>query len=29
LFEQNNIQKWDILKIKSYYEGQDDRYIMY
>lgn len=29
LFEQHNIQKWDILKIKSYYEGQDDRYILY
>ncbi len=29
LFEQHNIQKWDVLKIKSYYQGQDDRYIMY
>ena len=29
LFEQHNIQKWDVLKIKSYYEGQDDRYILY
>lgn len=29
LFEENNIQKWDVLKIKSFYQGQDDRYIMY
>ena len=29
LFEQHNIQKWDVLKIKSYYAGCDDRYIMY
>lgn len=29
LFEQHRIQKWDVLKIKSYYAGQDDRYILY
>lgn len=29
LFEQHGIQKGDVLKIKSHYEGQDDRYIMY
>jgi hypothetical protein len=28
-FEQSWIRKWDILKIKSYYEWEDDRYILY
>ena len=28
-FEESNIKKWDILKIKSYYEWEDDRYILY
>jgi hypothetical protein len=28
-FEQSNIRKWDILKIKSYYEWEDDKYILY
>lgn len=28
-FEQSGIRKWDILKIKSYYEWEDDRYILY
>ncbi|HCB51044.1 TPA: hypothetical protein DEP21_00380 [Patescibacteria group bacterium] len=29
IFDQNGIHKGDVLKIKSYYEGKDDRYIMY
>lgn len=28
-FENNWIRKWDVLKIKSYYSGEDDRYILY
>jgi hypothetical protein len=28
-FEQSGIRKWDILKIKSYYEWEEDRYILY
>jgi hypothetical protein len=28
-FENNGIKKWDVLKIRSYYEAEDDRYIMY
>ncbi len=28
-FENNWIRKWDVLKIKSYYEWYDDRYILY
>jgi len=29
LLEENWARKWDVLKIKSYYSGQDDKYIMY
>lgn len=29
LFDDLWIQKWDVLKIKSYYEWYDDRYILY
>ncbi len=29
LLEENWARKWDVLKIKSYYFGQDDKYIMY
>jgi len=28
-FERNGIRKWDVLKIISYYEGQENRYILY
>lgn len=28
-FEKNWIRKWDVLKIKSYYESENDKYIMY
>lgn len=28
-FEESGIRKWDVLKIKSYYEWEDDRYILY
>ncbi|MDR2541178.1 MAG: DUF1967 domain-containing protein [Candidatus Peribacteria bacterium] len=29
LFEQAGIRKGDVLKIKSYYTGHDDKYIVY
>jgi hypothetical protein len=29
LLEEFWARKWDVLKIKSYYVGQDDKYIMY
>ena len=29
LLEEFWARKWDVLKIKSYYYGQDDKYIMY
>lgn len=29
LFDQAWIKKWDILKIVSYYEGKEDRYLLY
>jgi GTPase Era involved in 16S rRNA processing len=29
ILEENGVRKGDILKIKSYYQGYDDRYIMY
>ena len=28
-FERNGIRKWDVLKIISHYEGQENRYILY
>ncbi len=28
-FEKEWIRKWDVLKIKSYYAGKDDKYILY
>jgi len=28
-FDRKGIKKWDVLKIKSYYESEDDRFIMY
>lgn len=28
-FDVNGIKKWDVLKIKSYYESEDDKYILY
>lgn len=29
IFETHGIRKGDVLKIKSYYENKDDRYILY
>ena len=29
LLEESGARKWDVLKIRSYYSGQDDKYIMY
>ena len=29
IYEDEGIMKWDILRIKSYYEGLDDKYILY
>lgn len=29
IFDTHGIRKWDVLKIKSYYENKDDRYILY
>jgi hypothetical protein len=29
IFDTHGIRKWDVLKIKSYYNGKDDRYILF